>query len=74
MSDSPALGAGFAAGITAGFVGATAAAAFTAVFAGFARFAAFFRVPVVRFRADFLAAAGLADIVDFSVLNIELSY
>ncbi len=62
MSDSPAPGAGFTAGVTAGFAGGTTAAAFTAIFAGFARFAAFFPVPFVRFRADFLAAAGFSDI------------
>ncbi len=72
MSDSPALGAGFAAGVAAGLIGDMTAAAFTVVFTGFARFAAFFPEPFVRFRADFLAAAGLADIMAISVLIIEL--
>jgi hypothetical protein len=69
MSVACPAGAGFTAGVTAGFVGDMTAAACVAAFAGFARFAAFLADFFVRFRADFLAAAGLADI--WAILVID---
>ncbi len=69
MSVGCTAGAGFTAVVTAGVVVDMAAAAFFEIFADFARFAAFLADFFVRFRADFLAAAGLVDI--WAILVID---
>lgn len=58
MSASPDDGMDFAAKIAAGLTARLEPAAFTAGFVRFARFAAFFTKTLLRFRADFLTAAG----------------